>query len=129
MLFEIFTRAENSFIAWVAANTSKWITNEPQGWKAAMVFGLARKLPHCKQVAPMMSESMDHDLSWKERMTVKLHLLVCLACVRYNQQLFFIRDAAQKMAAQIDMGQSQSIPALSDDARDRLKRALEGKQK
>lgn len=113
------------WIAGLANKTNGWISNDPQGWKAAMVFWLARKLPHCNQVSVMMSEEMDTRVTFMQRIKVKLHLIVCLACVRYNQHLYFLREATRKMSNQFDEpGDSATLPALPADTRDRLKEAL-----
>jgi hypothetical protein len=39
----------------------------------------------------LMSESMDRTLGVRERLELKLHLLVCTWCVRYLQQIKFLR--------------------------------------
>lgn len=126
MALENNSLMEPTLISRLAGKTNDWITNDPGGWKAAMVFWLAGKLPHCNQAAPMMSEAMDHDLSLSETIKLKLHLIVCLACVRYEQHLQFLRQAAQQMATQPEKA-TETLPGLSTDARQRLKEALSRK--
>jgi hypothetical protein len=121
-------RVKKSVIAALAHRTSRWITNEPQGWKAGLVFALARRLPHCKQVAPLMSEALDHELPWRVRIKIRLHQVVCLACVRYEEQLRLLNETARRLATELEEHQPSSTARLSDDARERLKRALSGKR-
>jgi hypothetical protein len=40
----------------------------------------------------LMSESMDRPLSLGERVQLKLHLIVCTWCVRYLNQINFMRQ-------------------------------------
>ncbi len=40
----------------------------------------------------LMSESMDRPLGIRERLQLKLHLVVCTWCVRYLNQLNFMRQ-------------------------------------
>lgn len=127
MPFEEQGQMKKSVIVALARRTSSWITNEPQSWKAGLVFWLARRLPHCKQVAPLMSEALDHELPLLLRIQVKLHQIVCLACVRYEEQLRLLNETARRLATQLEEHPS-STARLSDDARARLKRALSGKQ-
>jgi hypothetical protein len=42
---------------------------------------------NCKQTSQLISQSLDRDLSWKERFLLKLHLLICKNCTRFGQQL------------------------------------------
>ena len=40
----------------------------------------------------LMSESMDRPLGVSERLQLKLHLIVCTWCVRYLDQITFMRQ-------------------------------------
>lgn len=117
---------EMKLLTWLAQKTGAWVAQNPQGWKAALVFALARKLPHCKQVAPLMSQAMERPLSWRQWVQVKLHLVVCLMCVRYQKQLWLLREAALTIATS---SEDASLPRLSPEARERLKRALDAQER
>jgi hypothetical protein len=49
--------------------------------------------PTCKEVHRLVSEGMDRDLSLVERSRVRLHLMVCQACTRFNGQMDLLRRA------------------------------------
>lgn len=49
--------------------------------------------PTCKEVHRLVSEGMDRDLSVVERTRVRLHLVVCEACTRFNGQMDLLRKA------------------------------------
>lgn len=90
-------------------------------------FWLGRRLPTCEEVLPVLSESLERKLTLRERVTLKLHFLICVYCVRYLKQLRLLRSAIRARSEQISQEDSAhaAAPALSDEARERLKRALE----
>lgn len=49
--------------------------------------------PTCREVHRLVSEGMDRDLSLVERTRMRLHLLVCVACTRFNAQMDLLRRA------------------------------------
>ena len=67
----------------------------------------------------MQSEAMDHTLTGHRRFRLRLHLLVCSWCRRYERQLQFLRLAARKLTT--EEPPSQPLPA---DARERISRKL-----
>ncbi len=81
---------------------------------------------HCDQMSALMSRAHDDTLPRCERWAVRLHLLYCSACRRYRRQLQFITQVTRRLAA----GTGEDITAppreLSPDARERIKRSLNG---
>ena len=49
--------------------------------------------PTCREVHRLVSEGMDRDLSLVERTRMRLHLVVCVACTRFNGQMDLLRRA------------------------------------
>ncbi len=49
----------------------------------------------CKQSAELISQGMDRSLSLRERLGLRLHLLMCYGCRNAGQQLEFIRHACK----------------------------------
>jgi hypothetical protein len=96
--------------------------------KMEATFWLGRRLPTCEQVLPVLSHSLERKLTLRERVTLKLHFLICVYCVRYLRQLRLMRDAVHARSAQVEADAPSTQPALSAEARERLKRALEGGQ-
>lgn len=82
-----------------------------------------RYLPPCKEIAQTLSDSLDRELSVRERVVTKLHLWACLPCVRYLEQSRYIRNAMHEYEER----RATEIPqsnGLSDEARERLKDLL-----
>jgi hypothetical protein len=55
-----------------------------------------RLKPTCREVHRLVSEGMDRDLSLVERTRMRLHLLVCTACTRFNGQMDLLRRAMRQ---------------------------------
>lgn len=88
-----------------------------------MILFLARKLPPCKVLLPLVSEARERPLTLREKATLKLHLFTCEACRRYVEQV-------EKMSEIVKPKNEETTavaPAdkLSGDARNRIKAALE----
>jgi hypothetical protein len=94
----------------------------------AIRYWLLRKLPTCKDTSAIMSQSLDRRLTLRERVTMKLHLWVCIWCVWYLEQLHIMRAAARARAAQLDDEEPASTASLSTAARARLKRRISDKE-
>lgn len=91
---------------------------------AARYF-LLRRLPACKQMTALMSESLERRLTPRERVTLRLHLWVCIWCVWYLEQLRLLRAALRERAGHAG-AEDGAAPQLSLEARERIKRALGG---
>lgn len=53
--------------------------------------------PTCREVHRLVSEGMDRKLSLVERTRMRLHLMVCAACTRFNGQMGLLRKAMRVM--------------------------------
>lgn len=94
---------------------------------AARYF-LLRRLPPCKAMASLMSESLERALTVRERVTLKLHLWVCIWCVWYLEHLRVLRETIRARSDQFTEGAEDTISpdlALSVEAGERIKKALE----
>jgi hypothetical protein len=88
-------------------------------------YWLLRQVPTCKQMVSLMSESLDRPLTLGERVKMKLHLWVCIWCVWYLEHLHVLRNTLRMRSAKEALeDESPASPSLSDEARERLKRAL-----
>ena len=96
--------------------------------KHALRFWLLHNLPTCKEIAPVISQSLERRLSLRERVLLKLHLWVCLWCVWYLEHLHLIRDTLRARAAQASADQPSISASLSAEARERMKRALKSQE-
>ena len=80
----------------------------------------------CRQVSRLQSAATQHPLSLSQRIGLKFHLLVCSWCRRYGKQVGFLRTVAHEHEHDES---APTPPALSSNARDRMKRSLREMEK
>jgi hypothetical protein len=81
---------------------------------------------NCKQTSQLVSQSLDRRLTWKERLAVRLHLLICKYCARFNRQLLAMRAGLKRASQTIEEDTNIQLPS---DAKARIAKALEAKAK
>lgn len=86
------------------------------GW----LHWLIKNTPSCKEAAELASRSLDQAIPVGVRIKLRLHFLICRWCERYFIHMRFLRRAMRHYARRSE----QEGPALSPDARRRLKQAL-----
>ncbi|WP_301100566.1 zf-HC2 domain-containing protein [Propionivibrio sp.] len=47
----------------------------------------------CRDVHRLVSEGQDRQLSFAERLSVRVHLMLCTACRCFDRQMDFLRQA------------------------------------
>ena len=50
----------------------------------------------CKDATRLMSQALDRHLSPWQRLQLRLHLLFCLGCRRFERQVDFLRQACRR---------------------------------
>ena len=78
----------------------------------------------CKDVTKLVSESMDRSLPLGKRIGVRVHLLFCTFCARYERQLLQIRETVRRLAATVEEPGELPWDALSEEARERIRKSL-----
>ncbi len=79
----------------------------------------------CKEVAQVVSESLDRKLPFFQRMGLRMHLLMCKLCAENRKQFRFLREAmnhCEKHGKDLE-----SCTTLTPEARERIKRSLSQK--
>lgn len=78
----------------------------------------------CKEVTRLISESMDYQLPFVQRIAVRMHLLMCKFCSRYRRHMVLIREAICHYLEEIEPLEPFPSISLSPGAREKIKRAL-----
>ena len=78
----------------------------------------------CREISELVSQSMEHDLPWHQRMQIWMHLAMCRLCAGFARQLRLLRRAAHDHAERLSADPSEAPPVLSQDARERIRAAL-----
>jgi hypothetical protein len=90
--------------------------------KAQLKKWLAMKTEDCKSVSPLFSYAMDRQLSFLEKLRVRLHLYTCGACLNYVSNLKFMHEV---LHAQEECLENEKLHAsLSPEAKTRIKEKL-----
>lgn len=53
---------------------------------------------NCKQNTELLSQALDRPITFREKLAIRLHLMMCRGCRNFEKQLAFIRKASRKMA-------------------------------
>ena len=64
--------------------------------KKQMMKILDHLTPSCEVITEKISQSLDRKLSLKERLQVKIHLMYCKYCLRYRNQIMYLRKLIEK---------------------------------
>lgn len=56
----------------------------------------------CKQASQLISQSLDRRLSLRERVSLRIHILICYACRRFGQQLRTLRVTLRRAGEQVE---------------------------
>lgn len=51
----------------------------------------------CRDAARLSSQEMDRDLSFGERVSLRVHLAICDGCTNFSKQLAFLRAAIARL--------------------------------
>ena len=78
----------------------------------------------CRDVTQLISESMDTSLPIGKRIGVRVHLLMCKFCSRYERQLLLIRETVRRIASMEDAYGSHIGERLSAEAKERIRKSL-----
>jgi predicted anti-sigma-YlaC factor YlaD len=55
----------------------------------------------CKQVTRLVSQGLDRDLGFTERVKLRVHLAICNGCTNFSEQVAFLRKATAKLADEV----------------------------
>jgi len=80
----------------------------------------------CKTVSRKVSAAMDEPITLADRLRVRMHLLMCPACRRFEQQMEILRVAIRSLWKEAPVEQQPgSDAALSAEASSRIKQVLD----
>ena len=56
----------------------------------------------CRETTRLVSQGLDRELAFGERVALRVHLAYCLGCRRVRRQMAFLREAMRELA-EIDL--------------------------
>lgn len=95
--------------------------------KSKMSSLLSKMKMNCESSCKTYSESLDREISFGERLRLKIHFFICKACGVYAEQVGFINETTKKhsQATQENLKKTK----MNCEAKDRIKQALNSKLK
>lgn len=75
----------------------------------------------CREISALASESLDREMRFRERIGMRLHLMLCSVCRRYVKQIRFLSTASRVLK---DKVLEDTQPRLNDAARQRIEKRL-----
>ena len=57
------------------------------------------KLLSCRETTRLVSQGLDRELAFGERVALRVHFAICLGCRRAGRQMKFLRRALRELAA------------------------------
>lgn len=84
------------------------------------------KMLTCRDASHLISERQERPLGFRERWGIKLHLLICVNCRRFEQQMALMRQALRMLGkrAEAVAASDDDSTDLSPEARERIRKAL-----
>lgn len=82
----------------------------------------------CREASRLISESLDRELTRRERWSLRIHTFICTACQRFARQTRLMRDVLTNMPAALRETWSDGAAKLSDERSAQIKRLLAEEQ-
>ena len=83
---------------------------------------------NCKEVSKLVSESLDHKLSWWQRLNLWIHLSMCKICWGFRKDVTHLQRETRHCANESVDADMDSEVKLPDETRERIKQRLESQQ-
>lgn len=78
----------------------------------------------CKEASYLASKKLDEKLTWRESLSLRIHLTICRLCRRYAIEIKKLHKVMQK-AGQSSMSILPKSVKLSSQSRERIQQALD----
>ncbi len=80
----------------------------------------------CREAAQLLLDSLDGELPLRQRIALRIHLLMCKLCPRFRRQILFLKETLNQYRLE-GVGEGLfASESLSAEARGRIQRALAG---
>lgn len=77
----------------------------------------------CQDTSPLISEMMDHRISFIKRSKIRIHLALCGVCLYYKDQLETIRALSKNLGRENSAVKKDAT--LSQESKNKIKKMIE----
>lgn len=98
---------------------------EPTNWLTTRIVSfLAQVTPKCHDMTRLISQEQDRPMPWLTRVKMRMHYWICVWCLRYRDQLKFVRRALLICPGEPVIHEVAVLPSeVKERLRQRIKRA------
>lgn len=84
------------------------------------------KMLTCKDASRLISQRMERRLTFRERWGLRLHLMICRNCRRFERQMVLLRRALRELGRRAETGGADITQpgAFTPEVRERIRQAL-----
>ena len=82
---------------------------------------------NCKEAARLLSDKLEYPLPLHKRILLRMHVIMCAACRLYGKQIAALKSLVARHLEIEEYPSLSSESTLSNDARERMKSLLKGK--
>lgn len=83
----------------------------------------------CEGATAVVSQSLDGRPARSEQVALRLHLICCPGCRRFDRQMRFLRRVMSRLKARLEGEDAAQTLVLPPDVRERIRLALENAAK
>jgi hypothetical protein len=90
-----------------------------------MMQGMKKNMMSCEEASFYISKNLDTDIGFRKKMSLRMHVIMCKYCMRFEKELNFISKKIQQFTS----GKENTAPShtLSDEKKDKLQQLIEEK--
>jgi len=78
----------------------------------------------CREISKLVSQSMEQNLPLRQRISVRMHLMMCRLCAGFSRQVRLFRRAAHEHPERFEPPPAAPDAELGPEARERIKSAM-----
>lgn len=86
--------------------------------KTQFVLWVWKHTPSCTEMCRLTSRALEHPLTLKMRLKMRLHFMICAWCERYFEQIKFLHQAAPRLGEELGALPGRGLPV---EAKERIK--------
>ncbi len=80
----------------------------------------------CREITELVSQSLEHELPWRKRVELRMHLLMCRLCHGFARSVKLLRRAVREHPDRLQPDEESGV-GLSEEARRRIIASLRQK--
>ncbi|TWU40238.1 hypothetical protein Q31b_35830 [Novipirellula aureliae] len=81
----------------------------------------------CKEITKLVSESLDHPLPLRKRMSVWMHLSMCQLCSAFRRDQVVLHERIMDESERVTHAENDQSVNLSAEAKQRIRKFMESR--